>query len=117
MIKGFTCGCFDLLHAGHIVMLKEKGLMNKRQRSRLCAHNEVGDTLHEMLIIHTKDTYVRPHKHLNKSESFHIVEGSLNVILFDEEGQITDVIQMGNYLSGNFFYYRLFLMIHLHSIV
>jgi|TARA_R100001463_G_scaffold26306_1_gene61709 glycerol-3-phosphate cytidylyltransferase len=23
MIKGFTCGCFDLLHAGHIVMLKE----------------------------------------------------------------------------------------------
>ena len=23
MINGFTCGCFDLLHAGHIVMLKE----------------------------------------------------------------------------------------------
>ena len=21
--KGFTCGCFDLLHAGHILMLKE----------------------------------------------------------------------------------------------
>ena len=23
MIKGFTCGAFDLLHAGHIVMFKE----------------------------------------------------------------------------------------------
>ena len=23
MHKGFTCGCFDLLHAGHVVMLKE----------------------------------------------------------------------------------------------
>ena len=23
MIKGFTCGAFDLLHAGHILMLKE----------------------------------------------------------------------------------------------
>lgn len=23
MIKGFTCGAFDLLHAGHIIMLKE----------------------------------------------------------------------------------------------
>ena len=23
MIKGFTCGAFDLLHAGHIVMMKE----------------------------------------------------------------------------------------------
>ena len=23
MRKGFTCGAFDLLHAGHIVMLKE----------------------------------------------------------------------------------------------
>jgi len=21
--RGFTCGCFDLLHAGHVVMLKE----------------------------------------------------------------------------------------------
>ena len=23
MIKGFTCGAFDLLHAGHVLMLKE----------------------------------------------------------------------------------------------
>ena len=23
MTRGFTCGCFDLLHAGHVVMLKE----------------------------------------------------------------------------------------------
>jgi glycerol-3-phosphate cytidylyltransferase len=23
MIKGFTCGTFDLLHAGHLIMLKE----------------------------------------------------------------------------------------------
>lgn len=23
MIKGFTCGAFDLLHAGHVIMLKE----------------------------------------------------------------------------------------------
>ena len=23
MVKGFTCGAFDLLHAGHVVMLKE----------------------------------------------------------------------------------------------
>ncbi len=23
MIRGFTCGAFDLLHAGHVIMLKE----------------------------------------------------------------------------------------------
>ena len=23
MVKGFTCSCFDLLHAGHILMLKD----------------------------------------------------------------------------------------------
>ena len=23
MVKGFTCSCFDLLHAGHIIMLKD----------------------------------------------------------------------------------------------
>ena len=23
MVKGFTCSCFDLLHAGHIIMLED----------------------------------------------------------------------------------------------
>jgi len=60
-----------------------------------------------MLIVHAKNTYVRPHKHLNKSESFHIIEGSADVIIFNEEGSIIEVIEMGDFKSGKQFYYRL----------
>ncbi len=87
--------------------LKERARHNPRKRIRLCAHKDVEDKLHEMLIVHTKDTYVRPHKHLTKSESFHVIEGSVDVVIFDEAGGIVEVIQMGDYSSGRRFYYRI----------
>lgn len=90
-----------------IDLLKRKAVKNLRRRIRLCAHPGIKDNLHEMIIIHTKDAYIRPHLHLNKSESFHIIEGSADVIIFDRKGKITDLIRMGDYLSGKKFYYRI----------
>ena len=78
-----------------------------RKRARLCAHPSPDDALHEMLICLARETYVRPHRHAGKSESFHIIEGELDVVLFDDAGAITDVIQMGPYHSGKVFFYRL----------
>ncbi|HLF18651.1 MAG TPA: WbuC family cupin fold metalloprotein [Candidatus Omnitrophota bacterium] len=93
--------------AADIDFLKKEALRNPRQRIRLCSHRDVEDTLHEMLIIHTKDTYVRPHKHLGKSESFHVMEGQVDVVMFGEEGVIQEIIPMGDYASDLNFYYRL----------
>ena len=90
-----------------IQLLKERALRNPRQRIRICAHKSTDDPLHEMLIVHTKDTYVRPHKHLNKSESFHVIEGVVDVIVLDETGKVVEVIEMGDYVSGRRFYYRI----------
>lgn len=90
-----------------VEFLKVGAEKNERKRIRLCAHQEVGDRLHEMLIVHTKDTYVRPHKHLNKSESVHIIEGRVDVIIFDETGNISEVIHMGDYASGSRFFCRM----------
>ena len=92
---------------GDIDLLKQKALSNKRKRVRLCAHRDVSDKLHEMLIIHTKDAYIRPHKHLDKSESFHLIEGVVDVVVFDDEGNITDVINMSDSSSPHVFYYRI----------
>ncbi len=86
--------------------LKERSRGNERGRIRLCAHEDVDDPLHEMFIVHRKNIYVRPHKHLNKSESFHLMEGAVDVVLFDETGNITGVIGMGDYVSGRDFFYR-----------
>ena len=90
-----------------IETLKDRSKRNKRKRIRLCAHNSVIDGLHEMFIVHTKETYVKPHKHLNKAESLHVIEGLVDIIIFDDEGAIIDVFQMGDYLSGKKFYQRI----------
>lgn len=90
-----------------IEFFKERAGYNQRKRIRLCAHKDIDDKLHEMLIVLAKDAYVRPHKHLNKSESFHIIEGFVDVIVFDEVGNITEVVQMGDYSSRRRFYYRI----------
>lgn len=87
--------------------LKSKACANLRKRIRLCVHRSTEDNLHEMFIVHTKGMYVRPHKHLNKSESFHVIKGSADVVLFNEEGDIAEVIHMADYSSGGIFYYRI----------
>jgi cupin fold WbuC family metalloprotein len=90
-----------------INQLKNQAALNKRKRIRLCTHRDTTDRIHEMLIILPRSTYIRPHKHLNKIESFHIIEGSANVIIFNEKGDIINVIPMGNYASERNFYYRI----------
>jgi cupin fold WbuC family metalloprotein len=87
--------------------LVELARKNPRERVRLCAHVDVDDTLHEMLIVHARGAYVRPHKHPGKNESFHIITGTADIVVFDEWGEVSEVIPMGDYQSGRKFYYRL----------
>ena len=47
-----------------------------------------------MFIFHRKGTYVRHHKHLSKAESFHLVEGEADILLFDEQGNLNKVINL-----------------------
>ena len=91
----------------HIKWLKAKAIGNTRERVRLCTHQSVEDAVHEMLIVHIKGTYIRPHKHPNKSESFHIIEGTLDIVIFDDAGNIFEVVNMGEYSSGDQFFWRL----------
>ncbi len=90
-----------------IEFLVERALQNPRKRIRLCAHKDTTDALHEMLIVHARDCYVRPHKHLAKSEAFHVIQGLVDIVLLDDTGRIVEVVKMGDYASGRSFYYRL----------
>jgi len=90
-----------------IKKLKFLALKNESKKIRLCTHKNIKDNLQEMLIIHPKDCYVWPHKHINKNESFHIIEGLVDIILFDNFGKVIDFIEMGDSKSGRNFYYRL----------
>jgi cupin fold WbuC family metalloprotein len=84
-----------------------KGTTNSRKRARLCAHPGPDDRLHEMLIVLDRGTYIRPHRHGGKAESFHIIEGELDVVIFHDDGTIREVVRMGPYGSGRAFYYRI----------
>lgn len=90
-----------------IQWLKNRSFQNERKKIRLCSHENVQDSVHEMLIVHQRDTYVRPHKHLGKSESFHIIEGMADLVLFNDDGSIKRVLRMGEYTSELVFYYRI----------
>jgi cupin fold WbuC family metalloprotein len=87
--------------------LKQLATKNTRQRIRLCAHQTTDDLLHEMLIVHNYGAYVRPHKHIGKSESIHIIEGLVDLIMFDDNGSVCKCLRLGDYKSGHSFYLRM----------
>lgn len=90
-----------------LAFLKEAAVKNPRRRIRLCAHAGTEEKTHEMFIVHGRDVYVRPHKHLGRSESFHVLEGQVDIILYNDAGQLMQVIEMGDMPSGKTFYYRI----------
>lgn len=95
------------LQLAQIQDLKYRAVLNPRHRVRLCMHRSPKDTLHEMFIVHMRDCYVRPHKHLGKVESMAVLEGEVDVVLFHDDGSIRRIIQMGTQSSGKVFYHRL----------
>jgi cupin fold WbuC family metalloprotein len=95
------------LNSADLQELKRLAVLNPSGRIRLCAHPSVGDRLHEMFIVHTQDCYVRPHKHIEKSESMAILEGAVDVVLFHDDGAVKQVISLGAANSGLIFYQRL----------
>jgi cupin fold WbuC family metalloprotein len=90
-----------------IAELKRIAAKNPRLRSRLCTHPDPASGLHEMLIVHHRQAYVRPHKHFGKPESFHLIEGTARVVIFQEHGKIREVLEMAPYGQGKLCYYRM----------
>ena len=87
--------------------LKTLSLLNKRKRIRLCAHRDPSEKLHDMIIVHHKDCYVRPHKHESRAESITILEGEADLILFKDDGSIIKVIRMGELRTKKVLFYRI----------
>ena len=86
--------------------LLQQARANTIGRARVCAHRDSESLVQEMLIAFVKDSYVRPHRHLNKTESFHVVEGELSVIFFDDCGEETDRVALSASDSTKPFYFR-----------
>jgi cupin fold WbuC family metalloprotein len=100
----YTADGVTLVGPEEIAFLKARAAETPRQRTRLCTHPAPDSGLHEMLIVHGRDAYVRPHRHLGKSESLHVMEGRATAILFDEGGTPRRRVPLGD---GACRYYRI----------
>jgi len=87
--------------------LKRSAYEADMKRARLCLHRDPEDVLHEMVIVFHRDTLVRPHRHHGKSESFHVIFGELDVILYDEAGRPVRAVRLGDPGNGRSLMYRL----------
>lgn len=88
-----------------LMELSHQALKSNRKRVSFNLHSEFSDTLQRMVNVLESGTYVCPHMHKypSKREIFVILQGSLLVCEFDDDGNITSHIELnkekGNYIT------------------
>jgi cupin fold WbuC family metalloprotein len=92
---------------GWIDRLKMTALKSPLRRARLCLHRSDDDKLHEMIIVLARDCLFRPHRHPTKTESFHMIDGKLIVIIFQDDGVPVRSIILSPPFKGGAVCYRL----------
>jgi len=66
----------------------------------------VKESLHEMFVIYSSETFVRPNKHVGKDESIFVMRGEADFLFFDDRGDVIKVVEMGEVASGKAYFCR-----------
>jgi cupin fold WbuC family metalloprotein len=77
-----------------IEFVTRQALTSTRRRARICLHRSEVDAVQEMLIAVDAQSYVRPHRHAQRNESFHVVSGTADVVLFDDAGRVVERVRL-----------------------
>lgn len=84
-----------VLDAIVIEELKRLAAASSLGRSRICLHSGLDAPVQEMIIALRRESVIEPHKHpRNKPESYHLIEGAMDVSIFDTAGKIVQVIHL-----------------------
>jgi len=80
------------------------------QDVRICLHDSPENAFHDMVILQHSGRYYRPHRHTAKSETLHLIEGALRIVIFDDNGVVQEVgdLQQGGgvlYRIGNRYFH------------
>jgi cupin fold WbuC family metalloprotein len=57
-------------------------------RARLCLHHALNDPVQEMILSLTEANCYPAHRHRDKAESYHILDGDLGILIFDDAGKV-----------------------------
>lgn len=79
-----------LIDTALIASLKAASEQRGNAPVRVCLHADPSDSLHDMIVLIPAGGYYPPHKHIQKSESYHLIEGRAAMVLFDDDGKIID---------------------------
>lgn len=102
----FNEGDVLVVDADLVAQLKRRALTAPHRRFRLCLHQSEAEAVQEMLVVHCRDNYSRPHAHPIPS-SLLVLEGALTVFLFAADGAVLRRIELGESASGKPFCLRL----------
>lgn len=71
---------------------------SKRLRKNLNMHDDYADTCQRLFNAMEPGTYIRPHRHTDppKPECFMAVRGRMALIVFDDDGEIRQVLPFGS---------------------
>ena len=87
--------------------LKILAQKDPNKRARICLHKDDGEMIQEMIIAFCKDSYVRPHRHIDKSESYHIIEGRIEIIFYNDNGIEIDKVVLSDKIDEHPFLFRI----------
>ena len=74
--------------------LKQRARTSPSRRFRLCLHRSADEAVQEMIVVHCRENYSRPHRH-SVASSMLVLEGELTVVVFDDAGNVSRRIDMG----------------------
>ncbi len=98
---------FFIIDKKKLAELKIKALKNISNKFRICIHKSNKDLVHEMIVVHTKNTSVPPHMHQKKSESLFVIQGQADLVVFNKLGKVKKILKLGPVNSGKIFYYKI----------
>lgn len=84
-----------VVDAALIEELKARALGSRLGRYRLCMHHSCDEPMQDMIVVHCRGNYSRPHYHPNAAMSYTMIEGRMDVLLFDNAGVVTQRVRMG----------------------
>jgi len=86
-MKLFTAALLDELAA--------QAAASPRRRAHHNIHAGNADLVQRFLVTVSRDSYIRPHRHLARSELALVVRGGFDVLTFDDEGAVTERYAVG----------------------
>ena len=67
-----------------------KAAASPRRRTHHNLHSSASDPVQRFVVVLQRDSYVRPHRHMTKSELCTVIRGRFEVVIFDSEGMVLE---------------------------